>query len=100
MPTKHPPFKLTPAALTDLKQIARYTQSTWGKQKRTIYLTAMNNRFEWLSEYPNAGMRRDELGDGFLSYPEGKHVIFYRKKAQWIEILAILHQSMDFRKHL
>jgi len=35
-----------------------------------------------------------------LSYPEGKHIIFYRKRVDWIDLLGILHKNMDFRLHL
>lgn len=100
MPKKRRQFKLTAAALDDLRDIARYTQNTWGKQKRSVYITALNSRFTWLSINPDAGIRRDEMGEGYLCYPEGKHVIFYRKQTEWIEVLGVLYQNMDFRPHL
>ena len=93
-------FKLTPAALNDLREIARYTENKWGTDKRNQYLTAIDNRFHWLAENPNFGKRRDEIKTGFYSYPEGRHVIFYRVKNDVIEILGVLHQSMDFKQHL
>lgn len=100
MPQKNSEFKLTPAALDDLRDIARYTQNNWGKKKRSIYLTALNNRFIWLAQNPTLGLSRDDIKSGYLSYPEGKHIIFYRKCNNWIDVLGILHQSMDFRLHL
>ncbi len=100
MPKKNSGFKLTPAALDDLRNIARYTQNKWGKTKRSVYLTALNNRFIWLAQNPNLGLSRDDINSGYLSYPEGKHIIFYRKRNNWIDVLGILHQSMDFELHL
>ncbi len=99
MPAKNR-FKLTPNALNDLKQIARFTQNKWGKQKRSVYLTALNNRFIWLSHNPDIGYSREDIKPNYLSYPEGKHVIFYRKGKNFIEIIGILHQNMDFGLHL
>ena len=93
-------FKLTPAAYNDLKEIARYTQNKWGVKKRNLYISAIHNRFEWLSKNPEIGKSRDDIKNGYLSYPECKHVIFYRDKINHIEILAILHQSMDYQLHL
>jgi toxin ParE1/3/4 len=92
-------FKLTPAAFEDIKEISRYTHNKWGIAKRNIYLTALENRFVWLSENPEIGKSRNEIKEGYFSYPEGKHVVFYRQKNNRIEILAVLHQNMDFQKH-
>ncbi len=93
-------FKITPQAYEDLKEIARYTQNKWGVKKRNLYISAINSRFEWLSKNPEIGKTREDIKKGYLSYPEGKHVIFYRDKTIHIEILAILHQSMDYELHL
>lgn len=93
-------FKLTSAAVEDLKEIARYTQKKWGESKRNLYLTSINSKFIWLAENPNIGKIRDDIKKGYLSYPEGKHTIFYRLNKNHIEILATLHQSMDVKLHL
>ncbi len=93
-------FKLTPAAKTDLKDIARYTLHKWGRTKRNQYLSALDNRFAWLAEDPLFGKSRDEIKMGYRSYPEGLHVIFYRIAKNNIEILGILHQNIDFKQHL
>ena len=93
-------FKLTPAANNDLKDISRYTERKWGREQRNQYLTALDSRFRWLGENAEYGKSRDEIKEGYLCYPEGRHVIFYRKVKNHIEILGILHQNMDFKQHL
>ena len=93
-------FKLTLAAQEDFKEIARYTQQEWGRKKRNAYLSALDKRFAWLAKSPQLGKCRDEIKAGYLSYPEGRHVIFYRKAEGHIEILGILHGNMDFIQHL
>lgn len=93
-------FKLTLAAKADLKEIAHYTHQKWGRKKRNQYLSALDGRFVWLAEEPHFGKSRDEIKPGYLSYPEGQHVIFYRVVNKNIEILGILHQNMDFKQHL
>lgn len=67
---------------------------------RNLYLTAINSRFKWLAKNPEIGKSRDDIKNGYLSYPEGRHVVFYRTKISHIEILAILHQNMDYQLHL
>lgn len=92
-------FKLTPAAKEDLKDIARYTQLKWGIKQRNLYLSDIDKRMAWLAENPQLGKSRDDIKPHYLSFPEGQHVIFYREVKGNVEILGILHQSMDFKKH-
>jgi len=66
MQQKNNGFRLTPAALEDLKGIARYIQNKWGKTKRNVYLTALNDRFIWLAQNPNLGLLRDDIHTGYL----------------------------------
>ena len=93
-------FKLTPHALKDLRDIARYTEIQWGRRQRTQYLIELDQRFQWLSVNPDLAMNRDEVKLGYLSYPQGKHIIFFRKTRNQIEILSILHRNMDVKRHL
>lgn len=95
-------FKLTPSALDDLRDIARYTEEQWGATQRDQYLVALDDRFSWLANNPQLGKNRDEIRPNFLSYPEGMHVIFYRESNinECIEIIGILHRSMDYELHL
>lgn len=46
------------------------------------------------------GLRQDKLKAGLLSAPAGQHIIFYRKTSTGIRIIRVLHQGMDFRRHL
>ena len=45
-------FRITPRAAQDLRNIARYTLKTWGRQQRDTYLQAIDRRFSWLAEKP------------------------------------------------
>jgi toxin ParE1/3/4 len=95
-------FKLTPSALDDLRNIAQYTEEHWGVDQRDQYLTALDNRFSWLAKNPKLGKDRSEIRSNFLSYPEGMHVIFYRELDinECIDIIGVLHRSMDYEQHL
>ena len=92
--------KLTPDALNDLREIACYTQTQWGIKQRNLYLTEMDKRFQWLLNNTKLATKRDDIKSGYFSYPQGKHVIFLRRKGANIEILAILHRHMDAKLHL
>lgn len=89
-------FFVTGKAASDLKEIGRYSLETWGKRQRDVYLRQLASRFQWISENPNAGRQWPDLDDTILSFPEGEHLIFYRRTADAVEILRVLHKRMDY----
>lgn len=95
------PYKLSKLAEDDLLAIARYSLKHWGKQRAKLYIQALDSRFEQLGQNPQLGQRRDAIKLGYFSFNEGSHVIFYKHSADdAIMIIRILHQRMDFIRHL
>ena len=90
-----PRLRLTPRAENDLRAIARYTLEQWGRDQRDTYLRALDRRFLWLAENPEYGKPRPDVKAGYLSYLQGKHVIFYLMRKGGIDIIGIPHQRMD-----
>lgn len=88
------------AAHADLRDIARYSERTWGVAQARYYLDAIETCFARLRERPHLGSRRDELGPRLRSIASGRHMIFYRDSPDCIEIVRVLHASMDVRRHL
>jgi toxin ParE1/3/4 len=93
-------FKLTPAADSDLQEIWEYTENRWGAEQADNYLRKLDRRMTYLARNPKRGKRRTELPVTSISYHEQKHAIFYRCKETGIEIIRILHGSMEFPRHL
>lgn len=93
-------FKLAPSADSDLQEIWEYTENRWGAEQAGNYLRKLDRRMTYLARNPKRGKRRTELPGGPISYHEQKHVIFYRCKETGIEIIRILHGSIDFPRHL
>jgi len=87
--------RVTRRAVNDLKTIARYTEQTWGKGQRNRYLKKFEERFKWLAENPKAGRHRLDLAEGYFSFPEGQHVVFYLITATSIDVIGVVHQEMD-----
>jgi len=54
----------------------------------------------YLAKNPKYGKVRDDIKRGYYSYPEGSHMIYYMIKTNHIEIIDILHQSMEPSQHL
>ena len=88
-------YRVTPRAKRDLVEIARYTLKTWGAERRDAYLGDLERRFAWLSENPRLGRRRDDVAPGYLSFPQGAHVIFYVVRGDAIDIIGVPHGAMD-----
>lgn len=93
-------FRLTQFALADLRAIGRYTQTVWGHEQRNRYLAKLDESFHLLAETPQRGRACDEIRQGYRKYLIGKHLIFYQETPTGIEIVRILHVSMDIESNL
>ena len=87
--------RVTPRAQDDLKNIGRYTERTWGKSQRNHYLKSIEVRFQWLAKNPLLGKHRTDICEGYYSFPEGQHVVFYLVGSNAIDIIGIPHKDMD-----
>ena len=88
-------YRVTPRARDDLLNIGRYTEQNWGKAQRNRYLKNLEKRFDWLSDNPGIGKHRSEIYDGYYSYPQGEHVVFYLISSDGIDIIGVPHKNMD-----
>ena len=95
-------FRLTAQAENDLENIGEYSERTWGMAQADHYLDLIVRHFTLLASEPHLGQPCDELRKGYRKYIAEKHVVFYRtlNDHDGIEIMAILHGSMDFDRHL
>jgi len=93
-------YKLRQAAREDLKEIGRYTIKNHGRTQRDKYLAGLGERFELLGENPYFSRPRNEIKEGYHSSEYGKHVVFYTIQEGYVEILAILHESMEPERHI
>lgn len=95
------PFRISYAAVADMKNIARYTEKYWGRAQRNQYLQRLDRSFHQLTKQPLLGQPCDAIRHGCRKYLEGKHIIFYRPlEDNQVEIILILHQHMDPELHL
>lgn len=88
-------YRVTLRARDDLKNIGRYTLQQWGKNQRNLYLKQLETRFEWLSESPLLGKHRTDIQEGFYSFPQSEHVVFYLIRIEGIDIIGVPHKEMD-----
>jgi len=90
------PFKLTNKAKNDLKNIAKYTETRWGKMQRNLYVKQFDDAFHLLADTPKVGKECDFVKVGYRKFPQGSHLILYKDGNDGkIEIVRILHKTMD-----
>lgn len=93
-------FRLTELAKQDLRSIGRYTQLTWGREQRNLYLGKIDACFHLLAQEQQRGKSCDDVRSGYRKYHVGRHLIFYRQSTEGVEIVRVLHDRMDIEAHL
>ncbi len=88
-------YRITPRAHRDLENIGRYSMNKWGKEQRNRYLRNLDQRFLWPSERPTAGKHRPDIEQGYYSFRQGAHLVFYLIHDKGIDIIGIPHKEMD-----
>lgn len=93
-------FYLSPLAEDDLRHIILYSRDNWGNQQAARYFQSLDSRFRWLADNPDLGKSCHHIKEDYLSFHEGRHVVFYTKITNGIAIARILHERMNFQRHL
>jgi len=97
-------LKITPKANEDFEDILHYTLSEYGELQMEKYVDKILNSFQSIKLQPLLGKQALINGKGFFLHYIGKHTIFYNVNVNInkssIIIIRILHQKMNFIKHL
>jgi len=92
-------YRLSALAELDIEEIFDYTINEYGQNQADKYTTELYSRFQWLADNPKTGLNRDEVKEGYRSYFQGSHSIFFREASEGIEIIGIVHQSKDIERN-
>lgn len=93
-------FCLMPAAQQHLSQIWEYTESRWDIEQAERYIREIQEAVERVASDPRRGRMRDEIREGYRSYPAQSHVVFYVVQLDGVDVIRILHGRMDPLRHL
>ena len=95
-------YRLSKLADEDLLSIFRYTIETWGVDQVLIYLQLLEAATDQIVQNPfSVGSKaREDLAPGCRIFRSSKHYFVYRIKGGIVEIARILHESMDFERHI
>lgn len=91
-------YHLTKKAIEDLTNIWNYTYDEWSEEQADQYYHMLLSKCKTISEQPGIGKPYDFIIDSLCGVIANKHVIFYLKiDDETIEIVRILHESMDLK---
>ncbi len=93
-------FVLSPRARGDLDGIWTYTANRWGPDQAERYLRRIAEAVELIAETPTLGRNCDHIREGYRKYSVGSYVLFYRAIDDMVDVVRILHQWMDYDRHL
>jgi len=89
----------TVAASADLNKIWDYTETAWSLAQARKYITEIRDVCRALAGGQKRG-RTTSVRPGYLKYPCGSHVIYFRDLGDTLEIVRILHRAQDAERNL
>lgn len=94
-------YFLTKKAIADLSLIWDYTFDTWSEKQADKYYRSLIYACESVSENPEIGRQYDNVFPTMLGFKVNKHIVFYQRNRKGsIDILRILHESMDLKSRI
>jgi toxin ParE1/3/4 len=93
-------YVLSPRARADIEDIWSYTAEKWGDAQAESYIRSLKHGIETIARDPNRGRPCDDLRPGYRKFAVGSHILFFRLMGEDIDVVRVLHQSMDFEQHL
>ena len=94
-------YKYSKLADADLEGIAEYTVVNFGERQARAYREALDQSARTVANFPTMGRAyATKTGTVFLKYNVGGHALFYQPTDEGIFIVRVLHQMMDFDRHL
>jgi toxin ParE1/3/4 len=93
-------YVLSPRAQADIDEIWEYSADRWDIDQANRYVFEIRRAIEVVASDPRRGRSCDDIRRGYRRFSAGSHVLFFRIVADKIDVVRVLHQSMDFRRHL
>ena len=91
---------LSPKAKVDLSDIWDYTLAEWGVDQAEKYVRELWAAMQAQALDYSTSTDISDIRKGFRKTRSGSHVIFFKLTDDGIDVIRILHQRMDFERHL
>lgn len=93
-------YVLSRQADSDIVAIAEESLLRWGAGAAETYLLGLHDTFRMLSAFPEIGRDASHIRPGYRKIETASHSVFYRNTPDGVLIVRVLHQRMDFERHL
>lgn len=87
-------------AVADMESIIEWTTAHHGTEKAAEYLRALYSDAKALREFPHRHPNHTSRNTEFRKAPSREHFLFYLVKDDAINVVRVLHKSMDFENQL
>lgn len=95
------PYVLTQLAAKDLKDIARYTLTQWGKKQSLEYANLLDKRFQEIADKTAVSRSFSNLYPQIrVTHCEHHYIFYVHDEGERPCILAVLHERMDLVSRL
>jgi len=91
---------LSPKAKSDLSDIWDYTLAEWGIDQAEKYVRALWAELQRQACDPSISVDISDVRKDYRKARSGSHVIFFKLTGDEIDVVRILHQRMDFERHI
>ncbi|MCE5178421.1 MAG: type II toxin-antitoxin system RelE/ParE family toxin [Porphyromonadaceae bacterium] len=95
-------FEISAKAFEDIENIWLYTVETWSVEQADRYYNLIFDEIEYIAAHPLSGRNAEHIRKKYRYSQVKSHLIFYRYKEDEmkVEIIRVLHQSMDVEERL
>ncbi len=91
---------IRPSARDDIKKIWRYTYKNWGEQQADFYAQSLGSTIDKMPENPEMGIDIGHIQKDYRLYHFKHHFVIYRLTSTVIDIVRVLGESMEIKRHL
>jgi toxin ParE1/3/4 len=91
---------IRPKARNDIKEIWHYTYINWGEKQADNYAHTIGQAINGMPENPEIGNNIDNIRKGYRLYHFKHHLIIYRISSTVIEVVRVLGENMEIKRHL
>jgi toxin ParE1/3/4 len=91
---------LAEIARADLASIRRYSTRAWGADQTARYMDALRDTMKGVVRGAVVTRARDDLRPGIQMATSGRHSIFFEADESRVLVVRVLHDRMDYRRHM
>jgi len=95
-------YDISEKAFEDIEKIWLYTVETWSVEQADRYYNLILDEIEYIAKNPLSGKDVSRIRKSYRCSKVKSHLIFYKYSVseELVEIIRILHQSMDIEERL